>query len=437
MARSRTRHTPRTPALAAGLAVGAVLVATASARLILTRQAAVARRRIGKPLGEIPLDADRVWRPKRGGTPVELLMVGDSIAAGLGAERPKDVLGARIAKSVAGFLQRPVRLRTAAQVGAESQDLARQIDWLPETYRPDVAVVIVGGNDVTHRVPVASAAADLADAITRLRARGAEVVVGTCPDLGALRAVPQPLRSLGAQASRQLARAQAVAGERAGARVVSLRRAVGHLFVAHPDDMFSIDRFHPSALGYRRTADALAPEVVAALAGAASAPTDAPSTPVALASPATRAQNVRMTLHVRTTLPQNGPATAIELTDAQVEELGGGKRAAVVVRIGERVARLRLGVMGGKNLIGMSKAARAELGVEIGDTVEASIDLDSAEREITVPDDLAAALDADGLRAAFDALAPSRRKEIVRGVTEAKQAATRERRIAAAVDSLG
>ncbi len=332
---------------------------------------------------------------------------------------------------------RPVRLRTAAQVGAESQDLARQIDWLPETYRPDVAVVIVGGNDVTHRVPVASAAADLADAITRLRARGAEVVVGTCPDLGALRAVPQPLRSLGAQASRQLARAQAVAGERAGARVVSLRRAVGHLFVAHPDDMFSIDRFHPSALGYRRTADALAPEVVAALAGAASASTDAPPAPVALAGPGTQAQNVRMTLHVRTTLPQNGPATAIELTDAQVEELGGGKRAAVVVRIGERVARLRLGVMGGKNLIGMSKAARAELGVEIGDTVEASIELDSAEREITVPDDLAAALDADGLRAAFDALAPSRRKEIVRGVTEAKQAATRERRIAAAVDSLG
>lgn len=397
----------------------------------------MARRRIGKPLGEIALDADRVWRPKRGGTPVELLMVGDSIAAGLGAERPKDVLGARIAKSVAGFLQRPVRLRTAAQVGAESQDLARQIDRLPESYRPDVAVVIVGGNDVTHRIPVASAAADLADVITRLRARGAEVVVGTCPDLGALRAVPQPLRSLGAQASRQLARAQAVAGERAGARVVSLRRAVGHLFVAHPDDMFSIDRFHPSALGYRRTADALAPEVVAALAGAASASTGAPPAPVALAGPGTQAQNVRMTLHVRTTLPQNGPATAIELTDAQVEELGGGKRAAVVVRIGDREARLRLGVMGGKNLIGMSKAARAELGVEIGDTVEASIALDAEQREITVPDDLAAALDADGLRAAFDALAPSRRKEIVRSVTEAKQAATRERRIAAAVSSLG
>lgn len=143
-----------------------------------------------------------------------------------------------------------------------------------------------------------------------------------------------------------------------------------------------------------------------------------------------------MTLHVRTTLPANGPATAIELTEAQVDELGGGKRAAVVVRIGDREARLRLGVMGGKNLIGLSKAARAELGVEIGDTVQASIDLDAAEREVDVPDDLAAALDAGGVRGAYDALAPSRRKEIVRGVTEAKQAETRERRIAAAVSSL-
>lgn len=143
-----------------------------------------------------------------------------------------------------------------------------------------------------------------------------------------------------------------------------------------------------------------------------------------------------MTLHIRTTLPANGPATAIELTDDQVAELGGGKRAAVRVRIGDREARLRLGVMGGKNLIGMSKAARAELGVEIGDTVDAVIELDAGERETAVPDDLAAALDAAGVRAAFDALAPSRRKEHVRGVVEAKKAETRERRVAVVVEAL-
>lgn len=259
-------------------------LAAVAVRSLLTRQAALARRRIGKPLGEVALDADRVWRPKLPGRPVELLLVGDSIAAGLGAERPKDVLGARIAKGVAGFLRRPVRLRTVASVGAESSDLARQLDLLSgddlgdhgdagdagDTV--DVAVIVVGGNDVTHRIPAGVAAAQLADAVGRLRERGTEVVVGTCPDLGALRPVPQPLRSLGAQASRQLARAQAAAASRAGARVVSLRRAVGHLFVTNPDDMFSLDRFHPSALGYRRTADALVPEVIAALAARPRAP---------------------------------------------------------------------------------------------------------------------------------------------------------------------
>ena len=140
-----------------------------------------------------------------------------------------------------------------------------------------------------------------------------------------------------------------------------------------------------------------------------------------------------MTVRIHTTLEPFGPATAIELTDAQVDELGGGRRAAVVVRIGERTARVRLGVMDGRNLIGLSKAVRGQLGVEIGDEVDAAIDLDTAEREVEVPDDLAAALTDAGARAAFNALSYSRRKEVARSVSEAKRPETRERRIAAAV----
>lgn len=143
-----------------------------------------------------------------------------------------------------------------------------------------------------------------------------------------------------------------------------------------------------------------------------------------------------MTLLIHTTLVPFGPATAIELTDDQVAELGGGKRAAVVVVIGERSTRLRLGVMGGRNVIGLSKAARAELGVDIGDEVDATVSLDEAEREIEVPADLAEALAGAGIRPAFDALSYTRRKELARGVDEAKRADTRERRVAAAVDEV-
>jgi len=264
----------RSPSVAAAtLARTAAVVAASTVgvgvavRALLSRQAAIARRRIGKPLGEDALDADRVWRAtKHPGEPVELLLLGDSIAAGLGAAHRRDTLGARLAKGVARGVGRPVRLRTAAVVGSETSALAAQLAGLPPGYRADVAVIIVGGNDVTHRVPVALAAAQLADAVRQLRSSGIPVVVGTCPDLGTLRAVPQPLRSLAARASRQLAAAQADAVTTTGGRVVALAGAVGPVFAARPDEMFSVDRFHPSATGYRRTAEALLPVVLEAVA---------------------------------------------------------------------------------------------------------------------------------------------------------------------------
>jgi len=214
---ARSGEVVRWPLLvgAAGVAVGAGLVVLGG-RAVLTRQAALARRRIGKPLGEDALDADRVWGGRFDGPPLELVVLGDSIAAGLGAERRKDTLGARLAKGLARAERRPVRLRTAAVVGAETSMLALQIDALPAGYRPDAAVVVVGGNDVTHRIPVPASVAHLEEAIERLQAHGAAVVVGTCPDLGALRPVPQPLRALGSRLSRQLADAPRRSARRAG-----------------------------------------------------------------------------------------------------------------------------------------------------------------------------------------------------------------------------
>ena len=144
-----------------------------------------------------------------------------------------------------------------------------------------------------------------------------------------------------------------------------------------------------------------------------------------------------MSLRIETVLEPMGPATAIVLGDAQVDELGGGRRAAVRVTIDGRTARLRLARMGGANCIGLSRAARAELGVEIGDRVSALIDLDIEERTVDLPDDLAAALDVEPrLRTAFDALSYSRRKEHAGAVADAKRPETRARRIAAVVESL-
>ncbi|MGO4488746.1 YdeI/OmpD-associated family protein [Microbacterium sp. 2RAF4] len=142
-------------------------------------------------------------------------------------------------------------------------------------------------------------------------------------------------------------------------------------------------------------------------------------------------------LRLHTVLTGRGPAAAILLTDDQVASLGAGKAFPVAVTIGGRTARLRVARMGSENMIGFSKAVRADLGLDIGQEVDAVIRVDSAERTVEVPPELAAALDADpALRSAFDALSYSVRKEHARSVAEAKQEATRERRIAKIVDAL-
>jgi lysophospholipase L1-like esterase len=251
--------------------VGGALGAALAGHQVVARQARAARRAIGKPLGEEAHVADRTFKSTYG-DPIDLLVLGDSIAAGLGADTAKGTFGAQLAKRVAKRTGRSVRLHTAAVVGSESSMLAAQLASLPPGYAADVAVIIVGGNDVTHRVRTSEAARHLADAVGALRDAGTAVVVGTCPDLGALTAVPQPLRAMGGLASRQLATAQRQVTTELGGYAVGLAEVVGPFFVAQPDEMFSLDRFHPSSAGYRRTAKAMLPAVLAALGVASSLP---------------------------------------------------------------------------------------------------------------------------------------------------------------------
>ncbi len=126
-------------------------------------------------------------------------------------------------------------------------------------------------------------------------------------------------------------------------------------------------------------------------------------------------------------------ATGIEIPPEVIDSLGAGKRPKVVVTVGGLSYRSSVAVMGGRYMVGVTKAQRAETGLEAGDPIEVSIELDTAPREVVVPPDLLAALDAAGVRDAFERLAYSHRKEHVRAIEEAKAADTRQRRIDKAV----
>ncbi|KGN32821.1 GDSL family lipase [Knoellia sinensis KCTC 19936] len=256
--------------IAATAAYGGGGLAAATAALgavgygVIKGEAMLARRIVGTPFDSSP-DDDGTYGAGPG-DPIEILVLGDSSAAGMGAKHPHETVGGIVANGVAALLGRRVHLTNRAVVGAESSDLERQLaQGLESIDVPDVVVIMVGANDVTHRIDRATAVRHLEITVRRARALGSEVVVGTCPDLGTIEPLAQPLRLLARRWSRDLAAAQTVAVVEAGGRTVSLGDLLGKEFAASPRTMFSEDRFHPSAAGYARAAAALLPSVCAAL----------------------------------------------------------------------------------------------------------------------------------------------------------------------------
>lgn len=241
---------------------GGLLGAGAAAAGVILAQGLHARREIGVRRKAAPY-ADGLYGPRRSGTSQRFVMLGDSLAAGLGAGQAYNTPAAMLAQGISNVLDRPVRLVNVATVGARSADLPGQVQRALHV-RPHVAVIIIGGNDVTHVGRPQSAVGHLEDAVRRLRAAGSQVVVGTCPDVGTVRPIPQPARWLARRLSRQLAAAQAIACVRAGAHVVSLADELGREFAADPS-LFDDDRFHPGPDGYERITQVLFPAVLSAL----------------------------------------------------------------------------------------------------------------------------------------------------------------------------
>ena len=255
-------------AAAAAISGGGIGVLTGSAIGLIVAEAKLARRAIGNANGDPPL-ADGVygaWYADPGVEMIRLAVLGDSSAAGYGVTESARTPGALLASGLAESAETPVRLHNVAKVGGQSSDLVGQIERvLADDPSPDVAVIMIGANDVTHRVKVAESIRFLGTAVRNLRAAGVEVIVGTCPDLGTIRPVAQPLRRLARRWSRQLAAAQTVEVVSAGGRTVSLGALLGPEFDARPEDMFGPDRFHPSAEGYAAAAMAMLPSVAAAI----------------------------------------------------------------------------------------------------------------------------------------------------------------------------
>jgi len=235
------------------------IAGTVGGAAVLAGQAALARsRRYAQP------DLRLAMRASVGGAraaTLRLVLLGDSTALGVGVERVTETVGGQLATLLAeGAGGRRVELSSVAVSGSRSADLGTQVARALVGTRPDIAVILVGGNDAIHFTRSSDAAEDLASAVRRLRAVGVGVVVGTTPDLGAARAFALPLRRLVGWQGRRLAQAQAAAVKTAGGIPVDLAEQTGAVFRADAGT-YCHDGYHPSADGYRVWAHALLPAV--------------------------------------------------------------------------------------------------------------------------------------------------------------------------------
>lgn len=249
---------------------------------LLNEQSRRARRVIGVN-ADPPLRGDGLYLPASAELPrdptdpraddvVRFAVLGDSTAAGLGVDSPDELPGVLLAHGLVDELECPVALSTHAIVGTTSRGLAAQVDIVLRSTPPQLALVLIGANDVTSRLPARESARLLGDAVSRLTDAGVSVVVGTCPDLGAIRPIPQPLRSVARMLSLSLGKAQRQAVESAGGHAVPLADLLSPEFLTRPTELFSPDRFHPSAAGYQAAVELLLPALCHAIGRWSGAP---------------------------------------------------------------------------------------------------------------------------------------------------------------------
>jgi hypothetical protein len=118
--------------------------------------------------------------------------------------------------------------------------------------------------------------------------------------------------------------------------------------------------------------------------------------------------------------------------------LGGLKQMRVIGTLNGVPYQSSTMPYGGRGLfIGVHKATREAAAIEMGDLVEVVVQRDERPRVIQIPPELESALSAEpALRARFEALAFTHRKEMAASVADARRPETRERRLTAAMERL-
>lgn len=192
--------------------------------------------------------------------PLHFVVVGDSTSVGVGATSLENTYPWMLASHLGTRFR--VRLDVIGRSGARMSDAASDLAPRAAALCPDLAMIGIGANDVTHVTPLWKFGRFLGDAIDRLRDSGAEVIVALGPRFDTP-VIPQPLRSIVRARARAINRTIVRVGRAKGVEVLDLPGALGGAF-ARDHGLYSDDRYHPGDRGYALWADVMKDKVMAA-----------------------------------------------------------------------------------------------------------------------------------------------------------------------------
>jgi lysophospholipase L1-like esterase len=185
------------------------------------------------------------------GSPLKLLILGDSAAAGVGAARQDQALAGALVNRLSERFQ--VNWRVHARTGNTTADTLAGLDELAgQQY--DVIVVSTGVNDVTGGIAIGRWKLQLQQLHDVLLNRfGARLVIYSgVPPMGRFVALPQPLRAfMGVRATLFDQQLQTCV---AGFPCAAYRAIDGEF----DDRSLASDGFHPSEYAYQRWAEIIA-----------------------------------------------------------------------------------------------------------------------------------------------------------------------------------
>jgi len=204
-------------------------------------------RRLRRDTPRLP-DAALPWSGTLAGPdPLRLLVLGDSTAAGVGADTQDEALPGNLARELAARSGRGVEWRAIGRNGATSRDLVTDYldDATAESF--DVVMLSIGANDALGLRPRWAFGRDIRTILLRLRraSPAAAIIVSSLPAFSQFELLPNPLRWNLYLHSTSL--------EEAARAIVAPLPGV-HMSPPPPEyteGFFATDLFHPSASGYR------------------------------------------------------------------------------------------------------------------------------------------------------------------------------------------